>query len=101
MLYALFFEVLEEVKSTMLTPARLGRFRNARKCSSLGVQTTEAFKLEETVIDVEQVGELAKAICRIAAPLTNELALTPPRCGEFLRPIAARLAQTFRGSLVN
>ena len=39
--------------------------------------------------------------CRIAAPLTHELALTPPHWRECLRPIAARLAQIFRESLVN
>ncbi len=37
----------------------------------------------------------------IAAPLTHELALTLPHWRECLRPIAARLAQTFRESLVN
>jgi hypothetical protein len=46
-------------------------------------------------------GELPNGICRIAAPLTHELALTLPHWRECLRPIAARLAQTFRESLVN
>jgi len=46
-------------------------------------------------------GELPNGICRIAAPLTHELALTLPHWRECLRPIAASLAQTFRESLVN
>jgi hypothetical protein len=44
---------------------------------------------------------LPNGICRIAAPLTHELALTLPHWRECLRPIAARLAQAFRESLVN
>jgi hypothetical protein len=46
-------------------------------------------------------GELPNGICRIAAPLTHELTLTLPHWRECLRPIAARLAQTFRESLAN
>jgi hypothetical protein len=38
---------------------------------------------------------------RIAAPLTHELALKLPHWRECLGPIAARLAQTFRESLLN
>jgi hypothetical protein len=38
-------------------------------------------------------------VCRLAAPLTHELALTLPHWRECLRPIAARLAQAFRESL--
>ena len=46
-------------------------------------------------------GELPNGVCRIAAPLTHELALTLPHWRECLRAIAARLAQAFRESLVN
>ena len=44
-------------------------------------------------------GELPNGICRIAAPLTHELALTLPHWRECLRPIAAGLAQTLREAL--
>jgi len=46
-------------------------------------------------------GELPNGICRIAAPLTHELALTLPHWRECLRPMAASLARAFRESLVN
>jgi CRISPR-associated endonuclease Cas1 len=57
--------------------------------------------LEDRVFTARDFGELPNGICRIAAPLTHELALTLPHWRECLRPIAARLAQTFRESLVN
>jgi hypothetical protein len=57
--------------------------------------------LENRTFTARDFGELPNGICRIAAPLTHELALTLPRWRECLRPIAARLAQTFRESLVN
>ncbi len=56
---------------------------------------------EDREFAARDFGELPNGICRIAAPLTHELALTLPHWRECLRPIAARLAQTFRESLVN
>ena len=57
--------------------------------------------LEDREFTARDFGELPNGICRIAAPLTHELALTLPHWRECLRPIAASLAQTFRESLVN
>ena len=57
--------------------------------------------LEDREFTARDFGELPNGICRIAAPLTHELALTLPHWRECLRPIAARLAQTFRESLLN
>jgi CRISPR-associated endonuclease Cas1 len=57
--------------------------------------------LEDREFSARDFGELPNGICRIAAPLTHELALTLPHWRECLRPIAANLAQTFRDSLVN
>jgi hypothetical protein len=57
--------------------------------------------LEDRVFTARDSAELPNGICRIAAPLTHELALTLPHWRECLRPIAARLAQTFRESLAN
>jgi CRISPR-associated protein Cas1 len=57
--------------------------------------------LEDREFTGRDFGELPNGICRIAAPLTHELALTLPHWRECLRPIAARLAQTFRESLIN
>jgi CRISPR-associated endonuclease Cas1 len=57
--------------------------------------------LEDREFTARDFGELPNGICRIAAPLTHELALTLPRWRECLRPIAARLAQAFHESLVN
>jgi CRISPR-associated protein Cas1 len=57
--------------------------------------------LEDREFTPRDFGELPDGICRIAAPLTHELALTLPHWRECLRPIAARLAQAFRESLVN
>ena len=57
--------------------------------------------LEDREFTARDFGELPNGICRIAAPLTHELALTLPHWRECLRPIAARLAQIFRESLVN
>jgi CRISP-associated protein Cas1 len=57
--------------------------------------------LEDREFTARDFGELPNGICRIAAPLTHELALTLPHWRECLRPIAANLAQTFRESLVN
>ena len=57
--------------------------------------------LEDREFTARDFGELPNGICRIAAPLTHELALTLPHWRECLRPIAAHLAQTFRESLVN
>jgi hypothetical protein len=57
--------------------------------------------LEDREFTARDFGELPNGICRIAAPLTHELALTLPHWRECLRPIAARLAQTFRESLAN
>ncbi len=52
--------------------------------------------LEDREFTARDFGELPNGICRIAAPLTHELALTLPHWRELLRPIAAKLAQTFR-----
>jgi hypothetical protein len=57
--------------------------------------------LEDREFTARDFGELPNGICRIAAPLTHELALTLPHWRECLRPIAARLEQTFRESRVN
>ena len=57
--------------------------------------------LEDREFTARDFAELPNGICRIAAPLTHELALTLPHWRECLRPIAAGLAQTFRESLVN
>jgi hypothetical protein len=57
--------------------------------------------LEDREFTARDFGELPNGICRIAAPLTHELALTLPHWRECLRPIAARLAQTFREALAN
>ncbi|HEY1866693.1 MAG TPA: CRISPR-associated endonuclease Cas1 [Candidatus Cybelea sp.] len=57
--------------------------------------------LEDRAFTARDFGELPNGICRIAAPLTHELALTLPHWRECLRPIAASLAQTFREVLVN
>ncbi len=57
--------------------------------------------LEDREFTARDFGELPNGICRIAAPLTHELALTLPHWRECLRPVAARLAQAFRESLVN
>ena len=55
--------------------------------------------LEDRVFEARDFAELPNGICRIAAPLTHELALTLPQWRECLRPIAAGLAQTFRNAL--
>ena len=55
--------------------------------------------LEDRVFEARNFAELPNGICRIAAPLTHELALTLPLWRECLRPIAANLAQTFRDAL--
>jgi hypothetical protein len=57
--------------------------------------------LEDREFTARDFGEVPNGVCRIAAPLTHELALTLPHWRECLRPIAARLAQAFRESLVN
>ena len=57
--------------------------------------------LEDREFTARDFGELPNGICRIAAPMTHELALTLPHWRECLRPIAARLAQAFRESLVS
>jgi CRISP-associated protein Cas1 len=57
--------------------------------------------LEDRSFTARDFGELPNGICRVAAPLTHELALTLPHWREYLRPIAAGLAQTFRESLFN
>ncbi len=55
--------------------------------------------LEDREFTARDFGELPNGVCRIAAPLTHELALTMPHWRECLRPIAAGLAQTFRDAL--
>jgi hypothetical protein len=51
---------------------------------------------EDREFTARDFGELPNGICRIAAPLTHELALTLPHWRECLGPIAAQLAQRFR-----
>ncbi|MFZ0031037.1 MAG: hypothetical protein WAK84_04100 [Candidatus Cybelea sp.] len=54
----------------------------------------DAFPLdpsEDREFTARDFGELPNGICRIAAPLTHELALTLPHWRECLPPIAARL----------
>jgi len=55
--------------------------------------------LEDRVFTACDFAELPNGICRIAAPLTHELALALPHWRECLRPIAASLAQRFREAL--
>jgi CRISPR associated protein Cas1 len=57
--------------------------------------------LEDREFTARDFGELPNGVCRIAAPLTHELALTLPHWRECLRPIVANLAQTFREALAN
>jgi CRISPR-associated protein Cas1 len=52
--------------------------------------------MEDREFTARDFGELPNGICRIAAPLTHELALTLPHWRECLRPIAAQLALRFR-----
>jgi CRISPR-associated endonuclease Cas1 len=56
---------------------------------------------EDRTFTARDFGELPNGVCRIAAPLTHELALTIPHWQECLRPIAAALALTFRDALLN
>jgi CRISPR-associated endonuclease Cas1 len=55
--------------------------------------------LEDREFTARDFGELSNGICRMAAPLTHEIALTLPHWRECLRPIAASLAQSFREPL--
>ena len=55
--------------------------------------------LEDREFTARDFAELPNGICRIAAPLTPELALTLPHWRELLRPISAKLAQIFREAL--
>ena len=57
--------------------------------------------LEDRVFSARDFGELPNGVCRIAAPLTHELALTLPHWRQCLRPIAAGLVQTFRDALTS
>jgi hypothetical protein len=57
--------------------------------------------LEDRAFTSRDFTELSNGICRVAAPLSHELALTLPRWRECLRPIVADLAQTFRDALSN
>ncbi len=57
--------------------------------------------LEDRVFSSRDFGELPNGVCRIAAPLTHELALTLPHWRQCLRPIAAGLAQTFREAITS
>jgi hypothetical protein len=57
--------------------------------------------LEDRVFTARDFVELANGVCRIAPPLTHELALTLPHWRECIRPIAARLAQMFRKALIS
>ena len=55
--------------------------------------------LEDRVFTSRDFVELSNGVCRVAAPLSHELALTLPHWRECLRPIVADLAQTFREAL--
>jgi len=55
--------------------------------------------LEDRTFTWRDFTELSNGVCRVAAPLTHELALTLPHWRECLRPIVADLAQTFRDAL--
>jgi CRISPR-associated endonuclease Cas1 len=57
--------------------------------------------LEDRTFTSRDFVELSNGVCRVAAPLTHELALTLPHWRECLRPIVADLAQTFRDALSN
>lgn len=57
--------------------------------------------LEDRTFTSRDFTELSNGICRVAAPLTHELALTLAHWRECLRPIVADLAQTFREALGN
>jgi CRISPR-associated endonuclease Cas1 len=57
--------------------------------------------LEDRTFTSRDFGELPNGVCRIAAPVTHELALALPHWRECLRPIAASLAQTFREAIVD
>ena len=57
--------------------------------------------LEDRTFTSRDFLELSNGVCRVAAPLTHELALTLPHWRECLRPIVADLAQTFRDALSN
>ena len=92
---------------TLGVPARRSaqpRFPRARRdgsrCGATWMPFCSIF-WKIAMFSARDFGELPNGICRIAAPLTHELALTLPHWRECLRPIAARLAQTFRESLVN
>ncbi len=54
--------------------------------------------LEDRMFAARDFGELPNGVCRIAAPLTHELALTLPHWRGLVQPIAARLAQLFRNA---
>jgi CRISPR-associated endonuclease Cas1 len=54
--------------------------------------------LEDRTFTARDFGELPNGVCRIAAPLTHELALTLPHWRGLVQPIAARLAQLFRNA---
>ena len=55
--------------------------------------------LEDRLFSARDFGELPNGVCRIAAPLTHELALSLPHWRQCLRPIAAGLAQSFGDAL--
>jgi hypothetical protein len=57
--------------------------------------------LEDRIFTSRDFTELSNGICRVAAPLSHELALTLPHWRECLRPVVANLAQTFRDALSN
>ena len=52
--------------------------------------------LEDHTFTARDFAELPNGVCRLAASLTHDLAVTLPHWRELLRPIAARLAQIFR-----
>jgi CRISP-associated protein Cas1 len=56
---------------------------------------------EDRVFTARDFAELPNGVCRLAASLTHDLAVTLPHWRELLRPIAARLAQLFRAAQTN
>jgi hypothetical protein len=95
--------------STGLDPTLGVLHADQRNRDSLALDTMEPVRadvdaflldfLEDREFTARDFGELPNGICRIAAPLTHELALTLPHWRECLPSIAASLAQTFRESL--
>jgi CRISPR-associated endonuclease Cas1 len=57
--------------------------------------------LEDRIFTSRDFTELPNGVCRLSASLTHDLAITLPHWRTLLQPLVARLAQTFRGALIN